>query len=981
MAFNTVDMNLCIVSYNLHGFNQGSVFLKNACENLKYDVIFIQEHWLSPDNMYKLKHVSNEYKVYGQSAMEKAVSIGFLRGRPFGGVAIMIKNKYENCVSNIITNDRYVSLTIGDCNIVNVHMPCDSGSQETFEESVDIVTEITNCLEASRKQYIIFGGDLNVNLKKSKTKQSILLNEFIVKFNLFINDCSNDDDDTFFTFSNDKLGRYSVIDYICVSNTMLPFVINYDTCDSELNHSDHMPVLLSLDVLFVSSLCVNPISNSNKSEIDVDCAESSHLRWDHCNTQGYYELTGRLLYPIYNNVLSFYDRITNKENNVKAIEYSVCIDRWYDHVVDALRKCADCFIPCYKQNTLKSWWNDQLNDFKTRAMQSHRIWDLNGRPRNGQIFLMKNNDKLLYKAEIRRAKQAEENSISNELYESLVNKKSQDFWKTWNNKLNKNKNKSKITIVDGGSDKEICEKFADFFQKACTPNTTEFHDTKQEELNIELTDYIGDYITEENIMLNAEAIAIAVCKLNNGKAPGFDGITLEHILHCHPIIYTLLAKVFSIILKTAYVPTAFGRGTIIPIPKTEVKHGAQKIDSFRGITLSPIFSKIFEHCLVELFGEYLYSSDNQLGFKPKVGCTHAIYIMREVVDYYVNNDTTVNLCLIDVAKAFDKVCQAALFLKLMKRHVPVIFITILKNWYNNVIICVKWYNSFSRYFHVAAGVRQGGILSPILFLVYVNEMLIKLSKCGCSILGHWTGALMYADDLVLMAPSLFELQFMVNLCEAEMVELDLKINSTKSVCLRIGKNYDKKCNKIKYMNEIIPWVAEARYLGVYLMASTRFTCNFAKAKTKFYRSSNAILSRLGNQRNPAVALNLIESVALPVLTFSLEALRLNKSEAVSIDHPWCRTFMKLYWTFDNSVVRECQMYGGFLPLTYLICIKQMSFINKLFFTENAILIDLAIYNGTSEMNDIAKKYNSDSAIFRIKYSDIIRRRFVEDNSA
>ena len=76
---------------------------------------------------------------------------------------------------------------------------------------------------------------------------------------------------------------------------------------------------------------------------------------------------------------------------------------------------------------------------------------------------------------------------------------------------------------------------------------------------------------------------------------------------------------------------------MIPLPKEENVRGAHKIENFRGITLSPIISKVFEHCLIEMFGKYLYSCDNQFGFKTKVGCAHAIYIMREVVDYYVKN--------------------------------------------------------------------------------------------------------------------------------------------------------------------------------------------------------------------------------------------------------------------------------------------------------------------------------------------------------
>ena len=124
-------------------------------------------------------------------------------------------------------------------------------------------------------------------------------------------------------------------------------------------------------------------------------------------------------------------------------------------------------------------------------------------------------------------------------------------------------------------------------------------------------------------------------------------------------------------LRNCYVPKVFGNGITIPIPKNDIVKGVQSIDSFRGITLSPVVSKLFEHCILILFSDYFVTSANQFGFKPKLGCPHAVCTVGKVVVYYVHNNSTLNLCFFDMAKAFDKVNHSVLLMKLMKRNMPV----------------------------------------------------------------------------------------------------------------------------------------------------------------------------------------------------------------------------------------------------------------------------------------------------------------------
>lgn len=227
-------------------------------------------------------------------------------------------------------------------------------------------------------------------------------------------------------------------------------------------------------------------------------------------------------------------------------------------------------------------------------------------------------------------------------------------------------------------------------------------------------------------------------------------------------------------------------GFLIPIPKETGCKGTVGVDQFRGITISPIISKLFEHCALKMFKDYLHTSSRQLGFKKRLGCAHAIFSVRSVIDYYVSNDSTVNVCCLDISKAFDKVCHSGLLLKLLNRGVPICLVLILQNWFSKSFCTVKWNNTFSQSFQILAGVRQGGVLSPILFSVYVDSILIKLQNRGCFLQGLNLGSLMYADDLVLLASSVSELQDMINICCNELVNIDLKLNEKSQFVFVLG---------------------------------------------------------------------------------------------------------------------------------------------------------------------------------------------------
>ena len=108
----------------------------------------------------------------------------------------------------------------------------------------------------------------------------------------------------------------------------------------------------------------------------------------------------------------------------------------------------------------------------------------------------------------------------------------------------------------------------------------------------------------------------------------------------------------------------------------------------------------------------------------------------------MNNDSRVFCTFLDASKAFDRLVHSGLFLKLMKRNVPAKFLNMIISWYRDLKCCVKWGDQFSSWFSVTAGVRQGGILSPDFYSIYVDDLLKKLKerRKGCYFLSHFAAA-------------------------------------------------------------------------------------------------------------------------------------------------------------------------------------------------------------------------------------------------
>ena len=136
---------------------------------------------------------------------------------------------------------------------------------------------------------------------------------------------------------------------------------------------------------------------------------------------------------------------------------------------------------------------------------------------------------------------------------------------------------------------------------------------------------------------------------------------------------------------------------------------------------------------------------------------------------------------------------------------PHAIMNILIHWYSMCSAVVRWDNTLSRVVQLQCGVRQGGVLSPVSFAVYVNDLIISLSNSdhGCYFNNMFVGCVMYADDLLLLSASLCDLQLMINICCKELDKLDMKLNVKKSQLVRIGRSHHKVVHGVVLNGELL----------------------------------------------------------------------------------------------------------------------------------------------------------------------------------
>ena len=427
-------------------------------------------------------------------------------------------------------------------------------------------------------------------------------------------------------------------------------------------------------------------------------------------------------------------------------------------------------------------------------------------------------------------------------------------------------------------------------------------------------------------------------KMKLGKATaGF--VRYEHILHGSPKLLFHLQILFNGLIQHGYVPQDFLSGVITPIVKDN-EGDIFSTSNYRGITLSVVFASLFECAILEKIGHLLETDHLQFGYKAKHSCPHALYVMRSCIEYFTKHGSNVFVSFLDCSKGFDKVDHRGIFIKLMQRKVPLCFLNLIIYWYSNLSSVVKWNNVVSRSFNITSGVRQGGILSPRLFILYVNDLLTKLrqSGVGCHVADKFVASIMYADDLALLAPTRGALQKLLNICHEYGIEWCISYNPLKTKMMVFGKNTE--FNDIFLNGTPIASVTEYKYLGVHVTAGKDFSTSVRKPLSAFLCSANTILNVL-RKPSETILMRLLFTNCVPILTYACEIKALNGREMMSYDVALNDCIRKIFSYNRWESVRSLRKEFGYDSVSELFTKRTASFYRAIKLTGNPVLKHLS----------------------------------------
>ena len=392
-------------------------------------------------------------------------------------------------------------------------------------------------------------------------------------------------------------------------------------------------------------------------------------------------------------------------------------------------------------------------------------------------------------------------------------------------------------------------------------------------------------------------------------------------------------------IKHGYCPENMLSGTTVPIPKVK---GNNSADNYRAITLSNVTVKLMEAIILRKTKNLLNTSNLQYGFKSNMSTTSCTFVVQEVISYYNDHDTPVICTLLDASNSFDWLHFCILFKKLIKKGLPTILIRFLLHIYKNQTLCVQWNGSKSDDFVVTNGVKQGGIISPVLFCVYIDDLLVELSQCGggCKIGPYFYGCMGYADDIILLNPTVQSTNTMLQICEKYASEHRIVFNASKSQVTVFSPH---KCFivNVRLDDNSLENVTKVKHLGHVLDVNSKGYVDISYIKGLFVRSVNMLLADFGNIASKTL-INLFRSYCTSLYGIILCNISCKQFSEFEILWRKCvRRIMKLHPRTHNDIVH---LLSNNLPLYHLTLSWIMSFYWKSLHSSNISCQYLTVSN-------------------------------------
>jgi len=797
---------LKVATYNVHGVNDVTLsYINNAMSN--YDFLLVQEHWLQNSQLHIFEDKIDNIHAYGISGMNESE---ITPGRPYGGCAILWRNSLSCRVTPIPSdNNRLcmakVELQTHTVLLCTVYMPCDTEyDQSNIAIYNDVLYDLLNIVNNENIEFVLCGGDFNTDMLRVKSLHTTALHNFMSEesFKLVSHNCID------YTYESASNGVKSIIDHFMISENLCDSIFNVHIKHDIDNISDHS--ILAITLVITVQYAHVEVQNEAKlmwtsaSEHDIACYKAKLDQ----------ELHGVYLDP---SVLYC--------NNPMCTDHHDYIELLHNTIIKCCLTASEC-IPTRSTVHLRSkksvpGWKEYVKPYRSDAMFWHVLWKDNGCPKTGYVADIRRKTRYKYHSVLRKVKQHEKEIQAIRMAENADSCQYSEFWNNIK-KIRGNTSRYPSTVDGTCGAEHIASLFRNKYDQLynCVSFDVQQMAALKDGLSASITDH---YITPSEYhhaprkcgehLIMVSDILDAVNNLKRGKHDGNRGYFSDHIMNGTPRLHVQLSLLFNSMLSHGYVPKDFLLSTLVPIPKNKRK-SLNNSDNYRAIALSSILGKLLDKILLFKCNNAFQTSDLQYGFKQKHSTNQCTFVVNEVLQYYANNNSNTLLTLIDASKAFDRVHYVKLFKLLISKNIcPVVarFLTIL---YTNQTFRVKWCSHVTELTQASNGVKQGGVMSPLLFTLYIDEMLLRLKKCGygCFIGNMFYGALGYADDVILLSPTVYGMQHLLHVCARYGEEYNVLFNPDKTKLIHVKKI---KCSisNISFMGKSIARVEYEKHLG------------------------------------------------------------------------------------------------------------------------------------------------------------------------
>ena len=638
--------------------------------------------------------------------------------------------------------------------------------------------------------------------------------------------------DIFGKYTSFQWNGNSVVDYVIVSQPVYDEIECFKVGNYIPWLSDHCAIRYKLNT------SNDKLLPNNKNELDE---EYESIRWDKNSNNKFIDSLRKCKDEIH-------DLLHTPSSDAKTI------NDIFKNIVYKTTELGNFKKTKTKNNTDPLWFDKECKKSKDEIRQKGRTLQKN--PDNPILRKSLNECKRSFKKLTKNKKSRHIQKVLDEMYRNKNSNEGKKFWNSLNKLDNKKMTNNCISSISQDSWIEHFESIR------CGENEPTYPPDCNEDGPL-------DFEISEQELLGATSI------LKNGKSSGSDMISYEMLKCVIEFKPSILLKVFNSALQYNPEILDWFISIISPIHK---KGSRMDPNNYRGISLISCVYKLFtviiknrceKHCK-----ENKILSEKQLGFVSGNRTSDAHLILHNLIRKYCHKKGKyLYSCLVDFSKAFDSIPRDLLFQKLLSKGIKGKIFNLLKNIYSHEKCKIKIGKYLSKEINVNQGVRQGCILSPLLFNIFISDLASHLGKpehnapnlCDFKDLG----CILWADDLVVLSKDEEGLCKMINDLGIYAADNGLKINEDKTKVMIFNKTGRLMRRNFQCNNLSIHSVREYKYLGFMITPSGEILTGLKDLKSRATYALVQLRRKLGEnfRKYPNVTLHLFDALIKPILIY------------------------------------------------------------------------------------------------------------------